>query len=114
MIIMIVFRIINVIMVVDVIVIVNVLMIIKISNVIMIVNIIKIIDVFMIFNIIIIILDVLSGKITYSMKIISESVVHYLVVPLLRKTCKSMIGPTSQIHRICSDVSYNEINCKEA
>ena len=98
--------IINVTLIVNVIVIVNILTNINISNVIMIVNIIKIIDVIRIFNIILIILDILKGgKIKYSIKVISESVVHFLDVPLLRKTCKSMIGPTSQIHRMCSDVS---------
>ena len=90
--IMTVFRIVNVIviinvtLIVNVIVIVNILTNINISNVIMFVNIIKIVDVIMIFNIILIILDVLkSGKIKYSIKVISESVVHFLVVPQLRK-----------------------------
>ena len=90
--IMTVFRIVNVIviinvtLIVNVIVIVNILTNINISNVIMIVNIIKIVDVIMIFNIILIILDVLkSGKIKYSIKVISESVVHFLFVPQLRR-----------------------------
>ena len=78
--------IINVTLIVNVIVIVNILTNINISNVIMIVNIIKIVDVIMIFNIILIILDVLkSGKIKYSIKVISESVVHFQVVSQLRK-----------------------------
>ena len=52
----------------------------------MIVNIIKIIDVIRIFNIILIILDILKGgKIKYSIKVISESVVHFLFVPQLRR-----------------------------
>ena len=52
----------------------------------MIVNIIKIIDVIRIFNIILIILDILKGgKIKYSIKVISESVVHFQVVSQLRK-----------------------------
>ena len=90
--IMTVFRIVNVIviinvtLIVNVIVIVNILTNINISNVIMIVNIIKIVDVIMIFNIILIILDVLkSGKIKYSIKVISESVVHFQFVPQLRR-----------------------------
>ena len=69
-------------MIVDIIVTDNVL---TIVNIIMIFNIIKIIVVIMIFNFIINILDVLSGQITYSIKIISESVVHFLIVPLLLK-----------------------------
>ena len=78
--------IINVTLIINIIVIVNILTNINISIVIMIVYIIKIIDVNMIFNIILIILDVLkSGKMKYSIKVISESVVHFLVVPQLCK-----------------------------
>ena len=78
--------IINVTLIINIIVIVNILTNINISIVIMIVYIIKIIDVNMIFNIILIILDVLkSGKMKYSIKVISESVVHFLVVPQLHK-----------------------------
>ena len=73
-------------MIVDVIMIINIFTIINISNVIMIVNIIKIVDIAMIFNVIIF-WDVVSGKITYSINFISESVVLFLVVPLL---CKNL------------------------